>query len=123
MVFHWILSDSKFPQVFRTLLSILANLNNSVVWMILVCPLISNSSSTLSKPLGSIPSTPTTISITVIFMFHSFFSSLVRFKYLSLFSFSYIFTLPSWWMAKSTIQQVLNFLLIITRSGLLVQIR
>ena len=34
MVFHWRLSDSKSPQVFRTLLSILAVFNNAVVWMV-----------------------------------------------------------------------------------------
>ena len=34
MVFHWSLSDSKFPQVSRTLLSILADLNNAVVWVL-----------------------------------------------------------------------------------------
>ena len=33
MVFLWSLSDSKSPQVFRTLLSILNNLNNAVVWL------------------------------------------------------------------------------------------
>ena len=32
MVFHWSLSDSKSPQVSRTLLNILAVLNNAVVW-------------------------------------------------------------------------------------------
>ena len=32
MVFHWRLSDSKSPQVSRTLLSILAVFNNAVVW-------------------------------------------------------------------------------------------
>ena len=31
MVFHWWLSNSKCPQVFRTLLSILGDLNNTVV--------------------------------------------------------------------------------------------
>ena len=34
MVFHWSLSDSKSPQVFRTLLGILAVLNNVVVRMV-----------------------------------------------------------------------------------------
>ena len=34
MVFHRTLSDSKSPQVFRTLLSILAVLKNTVVWMV-----------------------------------------------------------------------------------------
>ena len=33
MVFHWSLSNSKFPQVSGTLLSILAVLNDAVVWM------------------------------------------------------------------------------------------
>ena len=38
MVFHWSLSDSKSPQVSRTLLSILAVLNNAVVWMVSTRP-------------------------------------------------------------------------------------
>ena len=50
MVFHWSLSISKFPQVFRTLLSILAVRNNVVVWMVSPRPLISQSSSPLSNP-------------------------------------------------------------------------
>ena len=33
-VYHWSLSDSKSPQVSRTLLSILAGLNNAVVWTV-----------------------------------------------------------------------------------------
>ena len=41
MVFHWSLSDSKYPQVSRTLLSILADLNNAVIWMVAICPSIS----------------------------------------------------------------------------------
>ena len=31
MVFHWIVSDSKSPEVSKTLLSILTDLNNAVV--------------------------------------------------------------------------------------------
>ena len=38
--FHWFLSDSEFPQVSRTLLSILADLNNAVVWMVLIIIII-----------------------------------------------------------------------------------
>ena len=45
MVFHWILSDSKSPQVSRSLHTILADLKNDIVWMILASRLISNSSS------------------------------------------------------------------------------
>ena len=35
MVFHKSLSDSKSPQVSRTLLSILADLNNAVIWIVI----------------------------------------------------------------------------------------
>ena len=52
MVFHRGLSDSKSPQVSRTLLSILANLNNAVVWMVSAHPLIPNSSSPLTAMLA-----------------------------------------------------------------------
>ena len=74
-VFHMILSDSKSPQVFRTLLSILADLNNAVIWMVSPCPLISKSSFPSTNPMVTVPNAPITIGITVIFMLHSFFSS------------------------------------------------
>ena len=45
VVFHWRLNYSKSPQVSRTLLSILADFNNAVIWLISIFPLISNSSS------------------------------------------------------------------------------
>ena len=54
MVFHWRLSDSKSSQVSRTLLSILADLNNIVVMIVSTRPLISKSSS----PFNPIYSTP-----------------------------------------------------------------
>ena len=50
MVFHRSLSDSKSTQVYRTLLSILAVLNNGLVLMVYTCPLISNSSSPCTNP-------------------------------------------------------------------------
>ena len=34
MLFHWSLSDSKFPQISRTLLSIQTDLDNAVVWIV-----------------------------------------------------------------------------------------
>ena len=46
MAFHWIMSESKFPQVSRTLLSILADLNNAVIWMFQAHQLLLLSSST-----------------------------------------------------------------------------
>ena len=39
------LSDSKSSHVYRTFLSILADLNNAVIWMVCTHPLISKSSS------------------------------------------------------------------------------
>ena len=84
---------------------------------------ISYSPSLFYRPFGTIPRAPTIIGITVTFMFHNFFSSLIRSKYLSfcfLFSFlSFVFPLRSTGTAKSTNCQVLIFLLINTQSGLL----
>ena len=123
MVFHGCLSDSKSPQVSRTLLSILAVLNNVLVWMVSTRPPTSKSSSPFSNPLVTVPKAPITIGIIVTFMFHSFFNSLARSRYSSLFSYSFSFILWSAGTAKSTILQVLFFLLIIIRSSLLAEIR
>ena len=73
MVFHWSLSDSKSPQVSRTLLSILAVLNNAIVWMVSTRPQTSKSSSPFSNPLVTVPNAPITVGIIVTCMFHSFF--------------------------------------------------
>ena len=73
MGFHWSLTDSKFPQVSRTLLSILAVLNNAVVWIVSTCPPTSKSSSPFSNPLVIVPKAPITIGMIVTRMFHSFF--------------------------------------------------
>ena len=123
MVFHWSLSESKSPQTSRTLLSILAVLNNVVVWMVFTRPPTSKSSSPFSNPLVTVPKAPITIGIIVTCMFHSFSNSLARSRYLSFFSHSFSFILRSARTAKSTILQVLFFLLIIIRSGLLAGIR
>ena len=77
--------DSKSPLVSRTLLSILGDLNNAVVWMVSTRPLISKSSSPFNNPLVTEPSAPITIGINFSSLFHSFFSSLARSRYLSLF--------------------------------------
>ena len=65
MVFHWNLSDSKSPQVSKTLLSILAVLNNAVVWMVST----SMPSSPFDNPLVTVPKAQITIGIIVTFMF------------------------------------------------------
>ena len=67
------------------------------------------------------PKAPVTIGIIFTFIFHSFFSSQARAKYLSFFSQSFSFILWSAGTAKSTILQILFFFFI--RSGLLVEIR
>ena len=103
MVFHSSLSDSKFPQVSRTFLSILADFNNAVVWMVSTRPLISMFSSPFINPLMTVSRTPITIRINVTYMFN--------------------FTLWSAGTAKLTILQILFFLLIIIRSGRLADIR
>ena len=123
MVFYWSLSDSKSPQVSRTLLSILAVLNNAVIWMVSTRPPIFMSSNPFSNPLVTFPNRPITIGIIVTCMFHSFFNSLARLSYLSFFSHSFSFILWSARTAKLTILQVLFFLLIIIKSGLLAEIR
>ena len=86
--------DSKAPQVSQTLLNNLADLNNAVIWMRSARVPISNSPSLLPKPLRIIPSAPIVIGITVNFLSHSFFTSLARSKYLSLFYLFIYFWFP-----------------------------
>ena len=74
MVFHGSLSDSKSPQVSRSFLSILAVLNNAVVWMVSNRPATSMSSSPFSKPLVTVPNAPITTGKIVTYTFNSFFS-------------------------------------------------
>ena len=96
MVFHWSLSDCKSPQLFKTLLNILAVLNNVVVWMVSTRLPTSKSSSPFSNLLVTVPNVPITIGIIVTCMFNSFFFNfLVRSRYLSFFSQSFSFILWS----------------------------
>ena len=101
------LLDIKSPQVSRSFLSILDDLNNTVVWTVFTHPVFSKSSNPCTNPLLTVPRAPITIGIIVTFMFHSFFHSQARPRYLSLFSHSFNFTLWSTETAKSTILQVL----------------
>ena len=124
MVFHWSLSNSKSPQVTRAFLSILAVLNNAVVWMVSTRPPTYKSPCPFSNPFVTVPNAPITVGIIVTCMFHSFFDCLVRSRYLSFFSHSFSFIFWSAGTSKSTILQVLFFfLLIIIKFGLLAGIR
>ena len=89
-VSHRRLGDSKSHQNSRTLLRILADLTNAVLWMISTGPIISQSSSPCTNSLVTLPNEPITIGIAVIFIFQFFISIL----------------LCSAGTAKSTIQQV-----------------
>ena len=71
------------------------------------------------RPLGTTQKMPSTVSTTVTFMFHSFFSPLARSRYLFIFLLSFIFTLWSVRMAEFTRWQFLFFLLNNGRFGLL----
>ena len=125
MVFPWSLSDSKSPQVSRTLLSILAVLNNVVVWMVSTRPPTSKSSSLFSNPLVTVPKAPITISIIVTCMFHSFFQFPCKVEVLIfLFSFFQFYSVVSRdSKVNNFASSLFFFLLIIIRSGLLAQIR
>ena len=108
MANHKSLSVCWSPQVSRTLLIILVDLNSAIVWMVSICPLISNSSRPFISPLVTVPSAPITIGITHIFTLHTFFCSLASSRYWPFFSLSFNITLCSAGTAKFTIQQILT---------------
>ena len=109
MVFHWSLSDSESPQVSRTGLRILAVLSNDVVWIVSTRLPTSKSSRPFNHPLVIVPNAPITIGTIVTFMFHNFFNSLARSRYLSFFSHSFRYILWSAGTVKSSILQILFF--------------
>ena len=122
MVFHWRLSDSKSPQVSRTLLSILAVFNNSVVWMVPTRPPTSKSSRYFKNPLVTVPKVPVTIGIIVTFMFHSFFFN-SQGTYLSFHILSVLFYGLPGQQSRQFCKIFFFFLLIIIRSGVRAEIR
>ena len=94
-------------------MSILANLSNAVVWIVLILLLISIYSNLLSKSLEIVPSAPTTIGITITLMFYNFLSSLAKSKSFSIVSLSFISAFWSARTAKSIWLKVLFILLIL----------
>ena len=104
---HWILRDSKYPQVSMILHSILADLNNAVVWIVFNRPHISRSSSPyislwcLYQERWFQVLWPPLSCSTV------FFRHLTRSSYIPVFSLFFNSTLSSGRTAKSTILQVL----------------
>ena len=109
MISLWILSDSKSPQFSRTLLSIQDNLNNAVFWTFSTHPLISKSSRPFIHSLVSVLSTSFRISITLTLLF-LISRSLVRFRYLSIFSLLFGVTL---WLAGTANSTIVSFLLFV----------
>ena len=101
MAFHWSLSDSKSPQLSRTLLSILAVLSNAVIWIVSTHPPTSTSARPFNNTVVIVPKALITIGTVVTFMFSSFLNSLERSRYLSFFSHSFNFILWSAGTAKS----------------------
>ena len=81
LVFHCSLSDSKSPQVSKTFLGILTDLNSVVVSMVSIRPLISKSSRPYINSLVTVSKATNTIGITVTVTFHSFFPSVARWRY------------------------------------------
>ena len=117
MVFHSSLCDSKSPQAYKTLLSILADLNDAVVWTVYGLLPISKSSSSFTNPFRIVTGDPIAVGTANTFMFYRIFSSLARSKYLYLFLLSLIFSL---WSAETAKFSKLNFYvnyLIILSSG------
>ena len=88
MVFHWSLSDRKSPQIYMTLLSILVDLNK--VWTVTISPVIFRFSCPCTNHLVTVRRATITVDKIFTFIFHSFFSSLARSRYITL-SLSYNF--------------------------------
>ena len=117
MVLHWSLSDSKSLQVSRTPLSILADLNNTVVWIVSTHPVISKSFGAFINPLVTVPRTPITFGINVTFMFQFFqFPSKVE-VFILLFTFFQFYSEVSRDSKWECLLPYLFFLLIIIRFG------
>ena len=108
--------EFEWQQVFLSLQDSSQYSGHAVIWIVSTRPPTSKSSRPFNNPLDTVPNAPITIGTIVTFMFHSFFNSLARSRYLSFFSHSFRFILWSAGTGKSTILQILFLLLIIMRS-------
>ena len=80
-----------------------------ICWIVSTRPLISMSSCPINNPSVTVPRAPITVGINITFIFHSFFYSLARSKYLFFFLLSFSFNPWLAGTAKSSILQVLFF--------------
>ena len=122
MVFYWSLSDIKSSQVSKILVSILANLNNGVVWMVLLVLLFPSPLALLPILWWQYRQRQLQLVLLSLLSPTVFFSSLARSTYLYLFLLSFSFTLWSAKTTKTSVWRVLFFLLTITRSDRLAAI-
>ena len=124
MVFHWSLSDGLSPQFSGTLLSILADVNESIVWMVSTRPLISMFCSPYINPSVTIPIAPITIGINATFMFHIFFQFPSNLKeFILLFPFPSILLHGQLGQPNPQFCKFSFFLLIIIRFGRLTEMK
>ena len=77
MVFHWSLSDSKSPHVYRIFLNILANLKYAVVRIASIHRLIFKSSSPRTSPLVTVPSVLLLLQLLLLLIPLEFFTSVL----------------------------------------------
>ena len=85
LVFRWSLNDTNSHHVSWMLRNILADLNNAMICMVLILPLISKSASLFPEPWDTVFSGPTTLGTTVNLLFHIFFLHLWQYPTIYLF--------------------------------------
>ena len=123
-LFYWSLKENKSSQVSRTFLSIQADFNIDVVYLVSIQSLISNLISLLSRPSKIIPSAPTIIIIYItlhILQLFQLFSKIEVFSIFLPFFFKFLLCGPQ--EQKNPLNDKLSLLLINTISSLLTWIR
>ena len=118
--FHWSLNNSKSPQLSKTISCILASFGNAVVWTVLFLLQITGSPSTFLRFFEIVPEVQLWL-VSLSTSCYKIFSPLRQGP--GIFPvFFFLYILWSAGTAKSTYEQVLFFLLIKNRSGLLASI-